>query len=401
MTKETKIGLLVGLAFIILFAVILSEKGARRGVDSTMIADAGHARQPAGPDATPLRHDGRVAVEEQLAPIIEAPGGATAPIHESPIKDDKLTQAVPSDGTALPPLPAWLLDKLNYSAAQAGEGDEKVPVADAATAGTPINPAPILVDAAPDKVSEHTPTEATTISVANATTSTVKDPIPDKALGNTPAIARSAPRKPRTIKTIHVVKPGECLGKVAALYYGRSTAARARAIFEANRDILTDINSVRANDALKIPELDDTGSAFEPAPQFAAATITPSRTSEKDGEVRIPRSIGQEIRRRSGRTGSRHAMNAAARKKATRAAMSPSSRARRFRWYEVRSGDSLSAIARRELGNEKRFNELYRLNRDRLDDKHRLKPGIRLRLPIVADSTALSASAADMFSGRE
>ena len=29
MTKETKIGLLVGLAFIILFAIILSEKGAR------------------------------------------------------------------------------------------------------------------------------------------------------------------------------------------------------------------------------------------------------------------------------------------------------------------------------------------------------------------------------------
>jgi len=401
MTKETKIGLLVGLAFIILFAVILSEKGARRGADSSMIADADHARQPAGPNATPLKHDGRVAVEEQLVPIIEAPGGPTAPVHESPIKDNKLTQAVPSDGTALPPLPAWLLDKLNYSAAPAGEGAENVPVADAATAEAPINPTPILVDAAPDRTSKDAPTEARTISVASVPAPTTNEPIPDNALGDTPTITRSAPRKPRVIKTIHVVKPGECLGKVAALYYGRSTAARARAIFEANRDILTDINSVRANDALKIPELDDTGSVFEPAPQFAAAAITPSRTSKKNSEVRIPRSIGQEARRPSGRSGSRHATNATARKKVARTATSPSSRTRRFRWYEVRSGDSLSAIARRELGNEKRFNELYRLNRDRLEDKHRLKPGIRLRLPLIANSTAMSASAVDLFDGRQ
>ena len=42
MTKETKIGLLVGLAFIVLFAIILSEKGARRGVDAPggRLADA-------------------------------------------------------------------------------------------------------------------------------------------------------------------------------------------------------------------------------------------------------------------------------------------------------------------------------------------------------------------------
>ncbi|SEP83219.1 LysM peptidoglycan-binding domain-containing protein [Microlunatus flavus] len=47
----------------------------------------------------------------------------------------------------------------------------------------------------------------------------------------------------------------------------------------------------------------------------------------------------------------------------------------------VRPGDSLSAIAERELGDGDRWNELYRANRDQLADPDELPVGLVLRLP--------------------
>ncbi len=47
----------------------------------------------------------------------------------------------------------------------------------------------------------------------------------------------------------------------------------------------------------------------------------------------------------------------------------------------MRERDTLSAIAKRELGNEKRFLEIYRMNRDLIKDQNLIKPGLRIRLP--------------------
>ncbi len=49
--------------------------------------------------------------------------------------------------------------------------------------------------------------------------------------------------------------------------------------------------------------------------------------------------------------------------------------------YRVGSGDSLGSIAQRHLGKASRWEEIYRLNEDRLADPHRLKIGTVLRLP--------------------
>ncbi|MCY0922476.1 LysM peptidoglycan-binding domain-containing protein [Streptomyces sp. H27-G5] len=52
------------------------------------------------------------------------------------------------------------------------------------------------------------------------------------------------------------------------------------------------------------------------------------------------------------------------------------------RMYTVKSGDSLSAIARRELGNEARWRELYALNRGVVGSNPDLiHPGMVLTLP--------------------
>jgi nucleoid-associated protein YgaU len=50
----------------------------------------------------------------------------------------------------------------------------------------------------------------------------------------------------------------------------------------------------------------------------------------------------------------------------------------------VIAGDTLPEIARRELGQAERWQEIYELNRDKLgDDPARLFPGLRLSLPEI------------------
>ena len=47
----------------------------------------------------------------------------------------------------------------------------------------------------------------------------------------------------------------------------------------------------------------------------------------------------------------------------------------------VETGDTLSSIARDVLGSERRWNELFQLNRDVLKSPDVVVPGMRLRLP--------------------
>ncbi|MHC4872480.1 MAG: LysM peptidoglycan-binding domain-containing protein [Planctomycetota bacterium] len=49
--------------------------------------------------------------------------------------------------------------------------------------------------------------------------------------------------------------------------------------------------------------------------------------------------------------------------------------------YIVRRNDTLTGIAKQRLGSARRWREIARLNTDVLPNPHRLKPGIRLRLP--------------------
>jgi nucleoid-associated protein YgaU len=53
------------------------------------------------------------------------------------------------------------------------------------------------------------------------------------------------------------------------------------------------------------------------------------------------------------------------------------------RFYEVRSGDNLARIAKRELGSEKYWEQIWELNKDNLASPERLQIGQRLLLPDV------------------
>ena len=49
--------------------------------------------------------------------------------------------------------------------------------------------------------------------------------------------------------------------------------------------------------------------------------------------------------------------------------------------YTVKPGDTLSAIAKRLLGDADAYNEIFEANRDQLSDPNKIKPGQVLRIP--------------------
>jgi nucleoid-associated protein YgaU len=49
--------------------------------------------------------------------------------------------------------------------------------------------------------------------------------------------------------------------------------------------------------------------------------------------------------------------------------------------YTVKSGDTLSEIAKRELGSANKYMEIFNANRDQLSDPDKIKPGQVLKIP--------------------
>jgi len=380
-TKETKIGLLVGLAFIILFAIILSEKGSSNKIQSPAsltIAKAPGADDSAlGQSEEPLSNAGRLPVGSELPspiqPIQQKPTGLA--MNPSPVG-----QAIPAEGDPISPLPSSVVNRLN---------------------APKITPSTIAEDTGPLETESMSLTQALAAALDAPPQASPTPPVEDDAdpLPHRPAAPsrKSVQQAAATMKTIaiHTVRPGESLGKIAAHYYGRSTPARVNAIFNANRGTLKSIHSVRANDKLKIPQLDVTQQiAFEPVSHFAPQTITANRSTARETEVRIPIPVDTSAAPVADRGRSR--LNAAG---ATESRQ-PQNRRPEFRWYRVRTRDTLSRIAKRELGDEGRFGEIYSLNKDIIRNKNRIKPGMKIRLPLrkraMGRSTAaLTLSAAD------
>ena len=52
-----------------------------------------------------------------------------------------------------------------------------------------------------------------------------------------------------------------------------------------------------------------------------------------------------------------------------------------MRTYTVKSGDTLSEIAKRELGSPGKYMEIFNANRDQLTDPDKIKPGQVLKMP--------------------
>ena len=59
-----------------------------------------------------------------------------------------------------------------------------------------------------------------------------------------------------------------------------------------------------------------------------------------------------------------------------------------FTLYEVKKGDSLTKIAKEQLGSAKLADEIFKANLDKLESKHRIYAGSVLRIPVLSSSQA-------------
>ncbi len=135
---------------------------------------------------------------------------------------------------------------------------------------------------------------------------------------------------------IHTVAEGENLTAVAKQYYGNKEGNRLvniEKIYEANKDILTSINSVKVGQRLRIPEIE------------GITSLQGTTGGSSNTVVNAPITVGQS------------------------------------KVYTVVENDSLWKIAEKELGNGGRYQEIMDLNSKTLKDANSLTVGMKLRLP--------------------
>jgi len=169
-----------------------------------------------------------------------------------------------------------------------------------------------------------------------------------------PRVQAPKPARPK----VYVVRENDNLARIAQNFYGTKEGNRQiniNRIYKANRQILKSPDEIYVGQKLMIPPLP----VLRPA-KGTVGNILPAELFEKT------ESIGKD------RLGSR---------KRQVPAKQPNPAAKKYRVYVVREGDSLWKIAAEKLGNPSRYKELARLNAGILKDEDHVAVGMRLRIP--------------------
>ena len=148
----------------------------------------------------------------------------------------------------------------------------------------------------------------------------------------------------------YVIQEGDNnLAKISKKFYGEQEGNRLvniNRIYEANKDTLKSPDKIFVGQKIVIPQ---PAAPVEPQPSNVIS----------GGALRNVSSIGPAVINRT----------------------NSNSRTETGRWYVVKEDDSLWKISAEQLGNGSRFEEISKLNTDVLNDKNKLKPGMKLRLP--------------------
>jgi len=326
MTRETKIGLLVGLGFIVVFAVVLSHTGAPRppgdglqlvqGPDKTLDILTPDALEPIGP--TPID-----VPEEPIENVVVSREPTGPQPSELPSPEELGTPLhVPSDTFA---------DGDSIPSTKDIEGDSHAVVIRRPRIAPPMdNPIPFERNRAPSVSPSPTPI---------------------------PSAPGLEPDQPPT--KWYVVRKGETLGRIAEKHYGTSKPKVVEFLVEGNKGRIKSKDVVIEGQKIVIPKLPS--DMFEPAPDFQASNL--NRNERLTLDIPAP---PKEL------TGRRAPQQDEA-EHTTR----PMSEGRSD--YTIQPGDTLVKIAREQLGSDAHWKEIQKLNKN-LDPK-KLRPGMKIRIP--------------------
>ncbi len=385
MTRETKIGLLVGLGFIVVFAVLLShtDPGSSDGALSPaheaamrMQEDPTFTAELPSIDKTQDISDAAAEDRGQDGEREHRPA-SPGPVRVSPPQQtDGLAYEHESDLPAIdndPLPPAWYRESL--------EGAESQEVADRPTSGVEDTLAyhdvtstvpPLTGESsemhrvAPPSIEPPRPTPQ------HQPPARSQDPDEGLAMGNSgedtstiddaPRVAPDNVVRDRSAMSTYVVQKGESLSEIATKVYG--TIRSMDHLLAANKDLIKNKNNIYEGQVLQIPEWADAEN-FEPVgnPGVPEMTRGSSRTITM-----------QNLLDEVGRVAPRPALSDDA-PSAERAAPDVTV----VRSYTIQPSDTFSSIARQKLGSETLWPEIQKANPDL--DPRKLRPGITIKLP--------------------
>lgn len=334
MTRETKIGLLVGLAFIIVIGILLSDHMA-----ST--TDPPQARLDKSADgvrssiATPNSGEPPITV-------VNMNGGGATPSQPIPTKRELVAQQTPVMAATVPTT-----------------GGAGTAIAQTDTTETPK--APIVIrDSRPSangQSHESTPVEEITnvTPEGDPLDNWINDAkkkgveiVPVKPRGSTPT-ANSGGGKLVEYKA----EPGDNLSKLAIKLMGGNSKANRDAIVAANPSLKDNPNMIVVGKKYQIPAPASEKAEAPRAESPAARSEAPIKPATAEKQVVEPRTGGQSI-------------------------------------YVVKENDTLWKIASRELGSGAAWTQIKELNQDVLKGNDQVVANMKLRMP-AKPMTAASA----------
>lgn len=314
MAKETKIGLLAGLAFIICFAVILANRGRRPPINQ-----AGISSVLDGPIIPGIR----IPVNFGLRP---QGGTRLDPAHRQAVSRPATSSRVSNNRT----------DRAPTTGGEIHLGGPLGNEVQPATTREPSHTQRSLASRSSTTQAPPDPREATTDNAPGSHT-TVTSPSHPNAHEAQPRGMTSG--KPGVRYT---VVPGDTLSKIIAAHYSRSSPAIIRAIVRANAGSLADPDRIYPGMDLILPKV--------ARPQTASQTTkSPARlpTGSTPGAVPAGTNPSKDL----------------------------------FRWYQIKTGDRYVGIAREQLGDARRWHEIFELNKDKFSNPHVIREGVRIKLP--------------------
>lgn len=372
MARETKVGLLAGLAFIICFAIILANRGGRSPVTVELpyLAD-GPVNTMAAPSreyaASGRRQEaGRGVRQTRGGPA--RPSAARRTDRSNPVRFDQTRAGgspIPVSGAQVPALDRTMRSAESFAVHTSAVPPVQEPATlaqrttatgDAATLEAITKPAGSPSLTSPSKewsqrqhsLQEHLDALSAGSSTQKGSRRNVRGAgSPVNAAAGEDGSAARAPAPKSTPATAaqraprYTVRSGDTLTRIASAHYGSRSKSVIDAIFDANRSVLADRDSLRVNVELVLPAIPGAGAGSSKQRTLADA---PARST-------------------------------------MRPAGKPSER---FRWYQINKNDRYISIARAQLGDGGRWREIYELNKDKFPDPGRIREGVRIKLPLAS-----------------
>jgi nucleoid-associated protein YgaU len=358
MTRETKIGLLVGLAFIIVIGILLSDQLMRS------------TEPPAAPLASvaDTLRKGTVTPAPARAPIAQVqPQQDVSPETAVPTRDDitrrpppvTFVEVRPGAGQADGAAGSVVIGPGGRNARDLNAGPGQIPVAPVGGAGRAIglvgadgngNGMTPIRTQSPDgtagrSLADVAAAAGETLLGADgqpirATRPLQAHPVP-KQQQQTQQTQNAASGKPRPAAAgakQYTAEPGDSLSKIASRQMGANTKANRDAIVRANPSLADDPSKIMVGVTYTIPLAGGQGAQ-------AQTPAAPERVERTERAAAPIKAAGGEY------------------------------------WYEVKPGDSLWKIAKAQLGDASTVHAIKELNKESVKNWDVLVAGTRIKLP--------------------